>query len=553
MKDWNDVVALGNYLGMADAGEVAGTASGRRGVGRMMEEISAAASQLSGHFSPEVASDALEMLAGTDFRQLSWQRGDRYEILSDDLYRRLAALPDGSGRLPPFVVFDRHFREYLRRFAISLRAALYCAGTRKEIISLENPACRESLTELKELPCRSCGGPASPDRHDRMPASLARYIQSLLDRPDSGIAPACRTKIAEVLDHLTAYPGYYRQLDRENKASTAQALVSAITALHGAGSDDPAQADLMAALGILLFNVYPLPVIVRFLATHHPAGENRFLLYEYNSVLALNFLRMGRRKDAAVCCGRAHEAAPDGDLKAYARVLEGCIAIEDGDDRKATAALEKALETADSRSLRSLAGFYLGIVCYEAGAYGQALQCFRDARIGADGEAEAMAACNNMGTCYMIIGDLARALQSFEEADAAGTYSGRASVKFNRSVAAGNTGIVYMSMREHRLAQDQFRKALKIARETGNARGVADQLMNIGLTQKAVGDYALACHHFIAGMNYAYTIEYLEGVMYAREQIGQVLAMQGKQDEEEEIYRDMARRHPDIRKLLTRK
>jgi tetratricopeptide (TPR) repeat protein len=158
-----------------------------------------------------------------------------------------------------------------------------------------------------------------------------------------------------------------------------------------------------------------------------------------------------------------------------------------------------------------------------------------------------------MGTCYMVMGDLGKALRSFEEAGALGTYSGRASVKFNRSVASGNAGIVYMSMREHGLAQEQFRKALKASRETGNARGVADQLMNIGLAQKAMGDYALACHHFVSGLNYAFTIDYVEGVLYAREQISQALALQGKHDEEEIIYKDIARRHPGIGKLLTRR
>ncbi|MGE5548890.1 MAG: hypothetical protein ACM3RR_00165, partial [Bacillota bacterium] len=75
----------------------------------------------------------------------------------------------------------------------------------------------------------------------------------------------------------------------------------------------------------------------------------------------------------------------------------------------------------------------------------------------------------------------------------------------------------------------------------------------IGLAQKTMGNNALACHHFVSGLNYAYTIDYLEGVLYARDQIGQVLALQGKHDEEDGIYQDIARRHPGIRKLLTRK
>jgi tetratricopeptide (TPR) repeat protein len=326
-----------------------------------------------------------------------------------------------------------------------------------------------------------------------------------------------------------------------------------ISSLRRTRRSDPRMADLQAILGMLLFNVFPSPAIVKYLTAHRPGSQNRFLQYEYNALLALNFLLMGKRAAAAVYCQRAYDAAPETDLKAYARMLEGCLALENRDYRGAAATLENALETADGRGIRSLVGFYLGIVRYEEGEIGRALNCFRDARISAEGEADAMAACNNMGTCYMVSGDLGRALRSFEEAIAMGTYSGRASVKLNRSVASGNSGIVYMSMREYELAREQFAKALRTSRETGNARGVADQLMNIGLAYKAMGEYAAAAHHFLSGLNYAYTIDYIEGVLYAREQISQVLALQGKHDEEDGIYRDIARRHPGIRKLLTRK
>ena len=146
-----------------------------------------------------------------------------------------------------------------------------------------------------------------------------------------------------------------------------------------------------------------------------------------------------------------------------------------------------------------MTGFYLGIVRYEAGDTGLALNCFRDARISAEDEADAMAAGNNLGICQMGLGDLAGALKSFEEVISVGTYSGRASVKLNRSVAAGNAGIVYLSMREHALAREQFIIALRASRETGDARRVADQLMNIGLTHKGTGDYAAAVTHFVAG------------------------------------------------------
>ncbi|HEY3273230.1 MAG TPA: tetratricopeptide repeat protein [Methanocella sp.] len=553
MRSWHSLAALGFYLGMKDAVLLADHSASHPGAGKMSAAIAGAASCLAGEFTPGVLSDLPEALAATDFTGLAVQEGERLELLADDLYNRLALPPFSRKDLPPFDVFDRHIRKYLHCCSVSLRATLYGMGIRKEIVSLENPAVRESVEEIRQLPCRACGQLASAGLTNSWSASLAPYVQSLLDRHGRSIDHTRRTKILDILDHLSACPEYYRQVGRESKAEAVQALVSAISILRRGGDSDPGKADLLAAFGIMLFNIFPSPAIIKYLAIHRPGGGSRFLQYEYHAILAMNFFRMGKRALAAAYCQRAYDAALNVDLKAYALLLEGCIALDSRDYRKAAALLARALDTAERRSLRSLAGFYLGIVHYEAGEIGQALNCFRDAQISAEGEADAMAACNNMGTCYMVLGDLARALRSFEETISLGSYSGRASVKFHRSVASGNAGIVYLSMREHELAREQFAKALRIARETGNARGVADQLMNIGLTHKGTGDYAAAASHFISALNYAYTIDYLEGVLYAREQISQALALQGKHDEEEGIYRDIVRRHPGMRKLLNRR
>jgi tetratricopeptide (TPR) repeat protein len=553
MHNWDSLAALGNYLGMADAGRLADGTTGGVLADRMLASINSSASFLFANLPPGAASDLPELLASTDFASLALQEGDRLELLADDLYKRLALPPYSHIDLPSPDIFDTQARKYLERLAVSLRAALYGAGIRKEIVSLENPAARESVEEIRRLPCRAYGGMISPGNAGRFSASLAQYVQSLLDPPGICIEPAGRTAILDILDRLSAHPDFYRLVDRERKAETARTLVSAITALRKEGCNNPEKADLLAALGILLFNVYPSPALVKFLAVHPPQGPNRFLRYEHNALMALNLLLMGKRAAAAGYCQRAYDAAPEDDLKAYAQALEGCIALEGRNYRNAAIALEKALETADRRSLRSLTGFYLGIVRYEAGDTGLALNCFRDARISAEDETDAMAASNNLGICQMALGDLAGALKSFEEVTTPDTYSGRASMKLNRSVAAGNAGIVYLSMHEHALAREQFIIALRASRDTGDARRVADQLMNIGLTHKGTGDHAAAVTHFVAALNYAYTIDYLEGVLYARDQISQALALQGKHDEEEGIYQDIARRHPGIRNLLTRR
>ncbi|HUL61969.1 MAG TPA: tetratricopeptide repeat protein [Methanocella sp.] len=552
MWNWGDTAALGVYLGITDAGGIAGRVAGHPDAWRLMKPITGLFARSGHELAPGRPGALPATLAATDYDRLARQGDDRPGLLSEDLYRRLAESGRADDMLPP-EAFDRHFGEFLRRFGGTVRAALFGLGVRKEIISLENPAIRDAVEEVARLPCRSFEGTGDA-RRGHFSASLSRYVQSLIERHwDEDVGLASRAQALEILDHLSAYPGYYRHVEKERKVEAAQTLVAAMSALRMARAGDRETTDLVVALGILLFNVFPSPGIVRYLAANSPAGDNRSLIYEHNALLAINFLLMGRRAAAAEYCRRAREAAPGADLKAYAYVLDGCIALEGRDYPKATAALEKAMEIAEGRGLRSLAGFYLGIVRYEVGEVGLAAGCFREAKAGAEGEADAMAACNNLGICHMVLGDVGSALRSFEEAYAMGTYSGRGLVKAGRATAAGSAGIVYLSMREPELAAEHFARALRASRETCNARSIANQLMNLGLAHKAMGEYADASTHFVSALNYAYTIDYIEGVLYTREQVRQALALQGKHDEEDRIYRSLARRHPGIRRLLTRR
>ncbi|MGA9141050.1 MAG: tetratricopeptide repeat protein [Methanocella sp.] len=555
MHDWDRIAALGTYLGIVDAGKLASRAGSFQGADRLLAASHSAVAALGKSLPPGEINIMLETLAGTDFYGLSWQDGDRPALLSADLYRRYATVSAKQDSLPRFDVFDPYFREYLRRFSTSVRAMLYVTGIRKEIISLEHPAVREAVAEIGRLPCRSFADlKPGGQRQGHFSISMTGYVQSLLERHSNGlIDPGDCAEILETMDRVSAYPGYFRLVERERKAEAARPLIAAISALRTGYSMEQEKVDLIAALGILLFNVFPSPGLVKFLAIHRPGAGNRYLLYEHYALLALNFLLMGKRAAAAGYCARAYEAAPGRDMKAYALVLEGCIALERQDYDSAIHVLEKAMDLTDDRRQRSLVGFYLGVVRFQAGDVGLALNCFRDARPGAESDTDAMSVFNNIGTCHMLLGDLGHALKAFEEAMSRGRYTGRGSVKYVRSVASGNAGIVYMSMREYELAREHFLKSLRDARQTGNARGVADQLMNIGLTHKATGDYAAAVSHFVSALNYAYTIDYLEGVLYARDQIGQALALQGKHDEEITIYRDIARRHPGIRNLLLRR
>ncbi len=542
-------------MGIADAGKLSERAHSSYCADRLMASAMDAASVLCEKLSHDGIDVLLETLAMTDYDSLARRNGDRLTLLSADLYRRYTTLSPDPGSLPPFDVFDPCFREYLRRFTTTFRAMLYVTRVRKEIISLEHPSVRETVAEIGHLPCRSFGELNTGEtRQGHFSASLTRYVQSLLERHSkSCIDPADCAEILGIMDRVSAYPGYFRQVEHDRKVEAARPLITAISVLRAGYGMEQEKVDLIAALGILLFNVFPSPGLVKFLAIHRPGTGNRYLLYEHYSLLALNFLLMGKRAAAAGYCARAYEAAPDKDMKTYALVLESCIALERHDSGSAIGVLEKAMDLADDSRQRSLVGFYLGVVRFQAGETGLALNCFLDARQGAESDTDAMSVFNNIGTCHMLLGDLGQALKAFEEVTSRGRYTGRGTVKHIRSVASGNAGIVYMSMREYELAREHFLKALRDARQTGNARSVADQLMNIGLTHKATGDYDPAVSHFISALNYAYTIDYLEGVLYARDQIGQALALQGKHDEEASIYRDIARRHPGIRSLLNRK
>jgi tetratricopeptide (TPR) repeat protein len=163
-----------------------------------------------------------------------------------------------------------------------------------------------------------------------------------------------------------------------------------------------------------------------------------------------------------------------------------------------------------------------------------------------------MAAYNNMGICYMILGELGRALKAFDEAEAAGRRPGPGAIGQLRPIAAGNAGIVYMNMGEPDLALDCFRRALRGYREAGNPRGTADQLLNIGLAQKHRGDYRAATDHFRSALGYAFTAGYMEGVLYAHRQVREALALQGRHGEEAAVDREAIRRHPGIAGLLGR-
>ncbi len=206
MHDWDSLAALGNYLGMADAGRLA---DGRAGRPRSGQDAGIDQQQCPAprrkFVPPGVAGDLPEVLASTDFASLAQQEGDRLGVLSNNLYKRLALPPYSHGDLPAPDL--RYAGQKIPAPTGSFAPGSPVRdGHRKEIVSLENPAVRESVEEIRRLPCRAYGGMISPVRHGHFSASLAQYVQTLLDRPGIGVRPAGRIAILDILDRLPRTP-----------------------------------------------------------------------------------------------------------------------------------------------------------------------------------------------------------------------------------------------------------------------------------------------------------------------------------------------------------
>lgn len=548
MQSWKDMTALGVYLGIVGEESLERHALCHPAGCGALKSMHSVSGIFLEKLQPGEVKMLLAVLAETDLARLAKQDGDRIEQLSTDTYLRYTARsPDG---LSPDS-FRIYLREYLRRFEVTLRGALCLLDIKKEAICLDSPVARKCIEELRRLPCRKFGESNFSTGEDRQFAVyLSDYARSLLKLHVQDLKAHEPEKIADMFDRLAAHPDYFKLMDSQRKAEAAGHLLSAIADLRANTGSAGEKSDLIAALGILLFNVLPDESLIKYLMAYRPGTGNRHLLYGYNAMLSLNLMRMGKTNLASRFCQKAYDAAPGPGFKAYARVLQGCIALEKHSYPEAIRCLENGLEAAGSRKMRSLIVFYLGIVRFEAGEIGHALNCFREARLGAEEDADVMAAGNNIGICNMLLGDPGRALKAFQEVEARGRYSGRGPARMLRSIAAGSAGIVYASMLEHDLALDCFRRALRSSREAGNTRGIGDYLLNIGLIHKHKGDYNAAIDHFVSALSYAYTIGYLEGVVYAHRQIRETLALHGRHGEEYALEHQVIRRHPGIARIL---
>lgn len=553
MDDRETLIRIGKFLGVIEDDKIAQRLWKEIQPDKATAWLLASAEILKKSVGKEKFNEMMQVIRSADYEYSESHGSDPVEGLADKTYEGLKVTCLSDTGFPPFDRFNQDFREYLQRVKTTLRGALNTTGIKKEILNLENAAAFEAIAELRHISGRKYGEMAPVPSNVRHVSAVARYVHTLIDRYEGKCldSETCG-KVREVLDKLSAYPAYFRMLEQNRKAEAARPLTHAIDLLRqdsGTAGAGQQKADLTAAISIMLFSVYPSRQLVSHLTTLCPGPGSPYLQYEYFALLALNHMRMGEIKLAAEYAEKAYEVAPDTDLKAYACVLTGCIQVHLREYGEAIRAFEKGLEIAHRRA-GSLISFYHGVLQYEIGDAGLALECFRDARAGCAEECDTMALCNNVGTCYMALGDLGAGIEAFEEAESSSPYSGRLTARQMRSVTYGNLGIIYLSMREHDLALEYFRKALRAAREAGNARGVADQLANLGLACKAKQEYAAAARYFTSALNYSCSIDYLEGVLYVGDQLRQVLSLDCRHQDIPLIEKDVVRRHPRFSSLL---
>ncbi|WP_048198688.1 tetratricopeptide repeat protein [Methanocella arvoryzae] len=545
------LISLGTYLGLIENSETARYLAGRIDEADAGKWLLASAEILKKAAGREGMMAAITIIGSTDYDRLHQLAGPDTECaLARHVYDGLSETRARSANLPPFETFYPYFSQFLRRVETTLRGAFYALGVKKEIVDLDNPLAFEAVAELRHLPGRRYGETSQLPSNVRQVTAMVRYVHILIDRYDRKcLGRDLSNRVRQNLDRISAYPWYFAMLEKTRKAEASRPLAQAVEKLRSYPEDGEDKQDLIIALSILLFNIHPSPQLADYLAKLRPGTANRYLQHAYYAVLTLNSLITGRSRLAAQYARKAYEVATDADMKAYDCLLSGCIKIQLRDYEEAIRAFETGISLADLKT-RSLIKFYMGVLQYELGDAGGAIDSFREARAGCTDECDAMTVSNNIGTCYIAMRNPVAALKALEEAENSFPYNGRLTARQMRTVTYSLMAIIYLSMREFDLADHYCRKALRTSREAGNTRSVADQLINLGLAASGKKEYARAANYFTSALNYSCNIDYVEGVLYSVERLRQALALDGRHGEVRQIMRNVIKKHPRFSSIL---
>jgi tetratricopeptide (TPR) repeat protein len=553
MNDWDAIRELGIYIGLEIDSRLFEKITSSPKSERSLELLR---SSLAGAFRKKYDDKTVELLDGiifgTDFSLLSGD-GEHVEVLSRDVFRRLSWTYRHDGEMAyqkAFEEFNVYFRYFIRSFRATFKSIVYFLALKKEPVCLKNGGNKDYLMELKELPCRKMGELRFPDMLQTGTA-LYDYIETLLKKYE-GVALEennCRN-ILDILGKLSGFPGYFKALSPQQKLIETRPMILAISDLQLYPGKEASKNDLLSALAILLFNVYPTPKLLKFIVKFQPSPENELLSYEYNAILALNYLLWGKPNEAAAFNEKAMGFAADEEKRANTHILSSCIHLGRKDYNAALNALYNCTSLSKDLGLRSSAYFYMGLINYETGNAREALDCFKISAASLEEDTDLMVLCNNIGACTMALGDIKGAVKPFEKAIQTGRSLNSNTAKAYTAIAYGCLGIVRLSMGDYGSAIECCKASLKLHKDLHDKKRSADQLGNIGLALKCAGEYGHALEYFKSSLSVSFSDDYLEGVLFSFDQIEQLMAFEGRFEDAESFRQEVIRRNPGIAKML---
>jgi tetratricopeptide (TPR) repeat protein len=306
---------------------------------------------------------------------------------------------------------------------------------------------------------------------------------------------------------------------------------------------------MFVILCLLLYNIRPSETVASSLAALRPSARCTALQYHYDAILALNYMLAGKLDHALAHAEMAQKSADDGGMMACVLILQGCIALGQGDHDRALDRLKNAGTCAPDGRIKALAHFCRGIVFSEKKEYAGAIGCFREAVTCVTDPLDKAIIYNNLGSCAFYLGDLPLAERSFTEMEKLARHLNDESALQCRLVASSIFGAIYREKGEYDRAIGRFQAALKLALRSGDGKAVANVMGNLGAAYARAGDVETAQQFLNSCMALSERISYWPGIQFAYWHIGRLLADNGNRSEARQFIDTYSSRYPELRNL----
>jgi tetratricopeptide (TPR) repeat protein len=407
------------------------------------------------------------------------------------------------------------------------------------------------IPEIMETPFREFGE-IGLNEITGMPsdAGLSEYMIGLINyyRSRNIISANDSKRTISLIEKMSAAPGYLRFLDIKKKYNEVMRLYRIVRDVGASGiGPGPYHDDLMISVGIILFNIEPSKKLVGYLSRLKPSEYSGYLLYEYNAILALNYLLEGNVELASSHARNALLRSWDIKRKAYIRILQGCIKIKQMEPYNAIRYFSNAAELIKSGRLKALALFYTGIVLYEECDIVGAISCFEEARENITDSMDMITIHNNIGSCAVSLGDIDRAVREFEAMEKlAGKMRGN---QANMCMMISNSymGIISRIKGDHEQAKERYRSAIRMCASMKYNEGISNQLFNMGILYRNKNDIESALRLFRASLTYSEKTGYFKGIKYSFENMYDTMLTAGRKKEAEVLKKFYDSRYPDLK------